>query len=108
VRHERAALVATMLLGACTGGGDRIGPERMITLHPRLVTSYILTTIQQVIVDFEPLREYVCDPIKKLVLECQRAERTRTALHHAQTQLTRLLGDAPDPGGLLGSPPLSK
>jgi hypothetical protein len=27
----------------------------MITLHPRLFTSYVLTTLQQAILDFEPL-----------------------------------------------------
>lgn len=85
-----------LLLVACNTGGDRTGSERLITLHPRLFTSYVLTTVQQAIVDFEPLREHVCVPEKNLVALCQRAERTRAALQTAQTQLTRLLGDAPE------------
>lgn len=95
LRHAAPALAA-LGLAACLGGGERVGSERWLTIHPRLMTSYVLTTVQQAILDFEPLREYVCEPTKQLVAMCQRAERTRAALLYTQTQLTRLLGDAPE------------
>lgn len=93
-----------LTLTACLGGGGDQGSERLLTFHPRLVTSYVLTTIQQAIVDNEPLREYLCEPARNLVLMCQRAERVRQHLQFAQTQLTRVLGDAPERDQLPISP----
>lgn len=86
---------AVLVFTACLGGGDQ-GAERLVTIHPRLFSSYVLATVQQAIVDFEPLREYACEPARNQVLLCQRAERVRQNLQTAQTQLTRLLGDAPE------------
>jgi hypothetical protein len=106
-------LLGALVVAACTGGSaERIGSERLLTIHPRLVSSYILTTVQGAILDLEPLREYVCEPERHLVAMCQRAERTRSALQYTQTQLTRLLGDAPEREPMLmptpGGPPLPR
>jgi hypothetical protein len=80
-----------LLLGvaACTAGAPR---SAGIQASSRLVTSYILTTLQPAIADFEILRDYVCDPARKQIELCQRAERIRSALLTAQAQLTRFLG----------------
>ena len=108
------ALTAAACLGA--GGSEKLSSS------PRLIVSYILTTINNATVDFEGIREVVCDTEREaiqgqspgqlpgtptprirrdLVGLCQRAERVRQHLHYAQLQLTRLLGDAPDHPGVI-------
>jgi flagellar biosynthesis protein FliQ len=89
-----ALLLVVLILAACQTGTQRAEPT--LTASPRLITTYILTTIQGTIVDFEAIREYMCDPDRNLVTMCQRAERVRTSLQFTQTQITRLLGDVPD------------
>ena len=106
---------------ACATGSSRTEPS--LSSSPRLIMSYILTTINNATVDFEGIREVVCDTEREaiqgqspgqlpgtptprirrdLVGLCQRAERVRQHLHYAQLQLTRLLGDAPyHPGGVI-------
>jgi hypothetical protein len=91
---SRAVPLLMLVVTACAGGASRSEPS--LTASPRLITTYILTTIQQTIVDFEAIREYMCDPRRNLVTMCQRSERVRTSLQFTQTQITRLLGDVPD------------
>ena len=107
-------LTASACFGA--GGSDKLSSS------PRLIVSYILTTVNNATVDFAAIREYVCDtgreaiqgPLpgqlpgeptarirRDLVSLCQRAERVHQHLHYAQLQLTRLLGDAPDHPGVI-------
>lgn len=106
-------VLLVLALTAC--GSSRTEPN--LTASPRLITSYILTTINNATVDFEGIREAVCDTERDavqgllgemtprlrrdLVGLCQRAERVRAHLHYAQLQLTRLLGDAPDHPGVI-------
>ena len=118
-----------LTLAACVGAG---GSEKLSS-SPRLIVSYILTTINNATVDFAAIREFVCDTEREdiqnrhgtppdvgppglspreqrrirrdLVGLCQRAERVHQHLHYAQLQLTRLLGDAPDhPGVIIPGP----
>jgi hypothetical protein len=88
----RSALLV-LVLSACAASSRT---EPTLTASPRLITTYILTSIQGAIVDFEAIREYMCDPSRNLVTMCQRAERVRATLQFAQQQITRLLGDVPD------------
>jgi hypothetical protein len=118
----RWGLLGVLGLTGCLGGGGQLAAS------PRLIVSYILTTVNAAVVDFEDIREVVCDterdaiqgsgigPLpgpsdqtpreqrrlrRDLVSLCQRAERVRQHLHYAQLQLTRLLGDAPDHPGVI-------
>ena len=113
--YRQALLV--LALSACAASSTPT-----LSSSPRLITSYILTTINNATVDFEGIREVVCDtgreaiqgPLpgqlpgeptarirRDLVSLCQRAERVRSHLHYAQLLLTRLLGDAPDHPGVI-------
>jgi hypothetical protein len=85
-----------LFMTACLGSGGTQRVEPTLTASPRLITTYILTSVQQAVVDFEAIREYMCDPARNLVSLCQRAERVRSSLQFTQTQITRLLGDVPD------------
>jgi hypothetical protein len=88
----KAALLV-MILTACAASSRT---EPTLTASPRLIMTYVLTSVQQAVVDFEAIREYLCDPRRNLVALCQRAERVRSSLQQTQTQITRLLGDVPD------------
>jgi hypothetical protein len=121
----RSALPILLLAGACLGGG---GAEKL-SASPRLIVSYILTTVNSATTEFAGIREFVCDTEREsiqnppgtpptvgppgispqeqrrirrdLVGLCQKAERVHQHLHYAQLQLTRLLGDAPDYPGVI-------
>ena len=109
------ALTAAACLGA--GGGEKFSSS------PRLIVSYILTTVNNATVDFAAIREYVCDTGREAIqgplpgqLPGEPTARIRRDLvqlvpdgpsasdqhlHYAQLQLTRLLGDAPDHPGII-------